>query len=100
MRKTHQYFTYMQSSPNNTMLYVGVTNSVVRRSKEHKDGFTSSWAQKYQCRKLVWYEEFQYIRDAIAREKQIKRWGRAKKEKLINDTNPQWNDLAKDWYYF
>lgn len=98
MKNKHEYFTYMVCSPNNAMIYVGVTNSIFRRTKEHRDGLIPGHAQKYQCRKLVWYEEYQYIRDAIAREKEIKKWRREKKNELVEENNPDWKDLAKDWY--
>lgn len=88
MKKKHEYFTYIVCSPNNAMIYVGVTNSIFRRTKEYKDGLIVGFAQKYQCRKLVWYEENQYIRNAIAREK---------KNDLVEENNSDWKDLAKDW---
>jgi putative endonuclease len=81
----------------NTTLYVGVTNSVEYRSFQHRTGKGGYFTSKYKLTKLVYYEEFDYVNDAIDREKELKGWSRKKKEKLINDDNPLWDDLSKDW---
>ncbi len=76
--------------------YVGVTNDIERRIGEHKamlEGFTA----RYNIDRLVWYESYHYIRNAIAREKQIKDWRRAKKIALIESMNPTWQDLSEEW---
>jgi putative endonuclease len=75
------------------MLYVGVTNDIVRRLGEHKNGVNEGFTKKYNIHKLVYFEVFDYINLAIAREKQIKGYSRAKKDKLISDINPEWNEL-------
>lgn len=91
------YFTYILASRSRT-LYVGVTRDLQRRVFQHKwkehDGFTA----RYNCDRLVWFERFQYVQNAIAREKVLKGWSRAKKFALIESTNPAWMDLSRDWY--
>ena len=91
------YYTYIMSSANNTTLYIGVTNDILRRVAEHKQGETSCFTQKYKCKKLVYYESFSEIDQAIAREKQLKGWLRSKKDALIDSVNPERNDLIVEW---
>lgn len=79
------------------VLYIGVTNDLVRRVKEHKQGLNHSFTKKYHVDWLVYYEHFHYINNAIAREKELKKWRRAKKIKLINTMNPTWRDLFRDF---
>jgi putative endonuclease len=81
-------------SGNNRRLYIGVTNDLMRRVQEHKSLKISGFTQRYQLTHLVYYEEFEKVRDAIAREKQIKGWRREKKLQLIEAANPGWFDLA------
>jgi putative endonuclease len=96
--KTHEYSTYILSNKSNTTFYIGVTSELENRVWQHKnkvyDGFTS----KYEINKLVYYEEYQWIHDAIAREKQLKGGSRQKKIDLIIAANPGWNDLSDGWY--
>ena len=75
------------------MLYIGVTNNLIRRITEHKEGRIEGFTKKYRCKILVYYEYFSDIRAAIKREKEIKKWSRLKKEQLIETINPDWNDL-------
>ena len=93
--KKHQYWIYIITNPQRTKLYIGVTNNLTRRLKEHflNKGTYNSYAGKHYCYKLIYYEEFKYITEAIKREKQLKRWRREKKEFLINTINPYWNFL-------
>lgn len=87
-------FTYILTNKNNTTLYVGVTSHIVQRINQHKDKiFPESFSAKYNLNKLVYYEAFQEIGDAIGREKQIKGGSRQKKLDLINSKNPEWKDL-------
>jgi putative endonuclease len=79
-------------------LYIGVTNSLERRVYEHKSNRNPGFTQKYACHKLVYYEHFTDIEIAIAREKQLKKWRREKKEFLIRTMNRSWKDLSLDWY--
>jgi putative endonuclease len=93
LRREHRYFVYMLASDRNGTLYTGVTNDLVRRIAEHRDGQVPGFTHRYGVTILVWYEEFGDIQDAIAREKQIKGWNRAWKVRAIEKTNPVWNDL-------
>ena len=90
------YYTYMLTSKKNTALYTGVTNDLVRRVREHKEGKIPGYTQKYCCSKLVYFEEYSDINQAIAREKQIKGFRREKKNELINSKNPEWKELIID----
>ena len=78
-------------------LYTGVTDNIFRRALEHKSGKTEGFTKKYRTNRLVYYETFNYIGNAIAREKQIKAWARAKRLALIKSLNPTWQDLAEGW---
>jgi putative endonuclease len=75
-----------------------VTNDLSRRVHEHKQGLTPSFTKRYRVTRLVYFEEFTDIRDAIAREKQIKGWLRSRKASLIEGRNPAWDDLAEKWF--
>ena len=89
-----QYYVYILSNCTNTVVYTGVTNDLVRRVYEHKhDADPNSFTAKYQVHKLVYYETTGYLRAALEREKQIKKWNRARKNKYISQMNPQWQDL-------
>ena len=77
----------------NTVLYVGVTNDLVRRVSEHKNNLADSFTKRYKIYKLVYYETTTDVREAVSREKQLKRWRRDKKNELINSVNPEWNDI-------
>ena len=76
------------------MLYVGVTGDLQRRLYEHKNKLLDGFTKKYNINKLVYFEEFQDIEKAIAREKQLKGWKRAKKDNLITADNPKWDELS------
>lgn len=85
------------ASPNNTTLYVGVTNNLERRVWEHKNKEGSVFTKKYNCVKLVYNEDYNNINTAIEREKNIKNWKRAWKDKLIYKDNPEMKDISIDW---
>ena len=92
----YEFFVYIMSSGKNGTLYVGVTNDLRRRVFEHRNKlFPSSFTARYNCDKLVYYEKFQYINDALEREKQLKAGTRARKIQLIEYFNPGWIDLAE-----
>jgi putative endonuclease len=78
-------------------LYTGVTNNIYRRALQHKSGEIDGFTKKYRINRLVYYETFEHIGNAIAREKQVKAWTRAKRLALIKSTNPTWQDLAQGW---
>jgi putative endonuclease len=79
------------------VLYCGVTNNLQRRVEQHREGQFEGFSAAYKCTRLVWFEPFQYVNYAIAREKQIKRWRREKKIALIEEANPGWEDLSEMW---
>jgi putative endonuclease len=98
MFQIHQYYVYIVTNKGNSVIYVGVTNDVKNRALQHKYGLQDAFTKKYECIKLVYYETFQWIEDAIAREKQLKAGYRQKKIDLINLENPKWLDLSDGWF--
>ncbi len=87
-------FIYFMTNKNNTVIYTGVTGNLRNRVYDHKTGkYSNSFTNRYNCHKLVYYETFPYIEEAIAHEKQIKGGSRKKKEELIRQMNPDWHDL-------
>ena len=96
----HQnYFIYiLTNADRHTVLYIGVTNSLERRASEHSLGLGSAFARQYNAHKLIHFEAYPDPTSAIAREKQLKRWSRKKKEALIAQTNPEWRDLFTEMY--
>jgi putative endonuclease len=87
------YAVYILTNNPLGTLYIGVTNDLKRRIQEHRLGIIDGFTKKYGLKKLVYVEQFQYINNAIAREKQLKQWHREWKINLITKHNPQWNDL-------
>lgn len=97
--KFHNYYTYITTNPSKSTLYTGVTNELERRMEEHKTdsfGEKRTFAGKYACFNLIYYEYFGSIKQAIAREKQIKNLTRNKKVELINFFNPEWRFLNSE----
>jgi putative endonuclease len=92
--KDHKFYVYIMASANNSVLYIGVTNSIIRRTAEHKQHRGNGFSASYNVDKLVYFEEFKYIGDAILREKQLKKWNREWKDNLIKSKNPEWCDLT------
>jgi putative endonuclease len=88
-----QYYVYILTSDNSKVLYTGVTNNLLKRVYEHKEKTIKGFTSKYNINRLVYYEVFENIEEAIKREKQIKGGSRNKKERLINKFNPRWEDL-------
>lgn len=91
--RDHRYFVYMLASKPQGTLYVGVTNDLIRRAWEHHTGAVPGFTKRYNVHMLVWFEEYGDINEAIAREKQLKRWRRDWKRSLIEHENPGWLDL-------
>lgn len=91
-----QYYVYVMANRSKT-LYVGVTNNLERRVYEHKHGMTKGFTSRYKLTKLVYHETTQDAESAIKREKQIKGWLRSKKVSLIEEMNPEWDDLSDSW---
>jgi putative endonuclease len=87
------YAVYLLASRPRGTLYVGVTNDLLRRVWQHKEGLVAGFTSKYAVKTLVWFEQTESIEAAITREKQIKKWNRAWKIELIETTNPGWRDL-------
>ncbi|MDX5595011.1 GIY-YIG nuclease family protein [Pseudovibrio sp. SPO723] len=90
------YFVYMTASRRHGTLYTGVTNDLARRVYEHREKMAMSFTARYGVAQLVYYEEYERIVDAIAREKKLKRWKRAWKVELIEGFNPAWRDLYQE----
>lgn len=88
----------MVTNKNKTVLYIGVTNNLQRRTYEHENGLLPGFTKKYNCHFLIYFEHFQNIEDAIVREKELKKWRREKKENLINGFNPDWRFLNSEIY--
>jgi len=93
-----QYYIYIMTNKRNTVLYTGVTSSLYRRVTEHKEKQISGFSKRYNITKLVYYESFEYIDNAIVREKQIKGGSRQKKIDLINSMNKEWKDLYDELF--
>ena len=91
------YYVYLLTNRNHNVLYTGVTNNLERRLYEHKNGLAEGFTKRYRVHKLVYFETTSDVKAAIAREKQIKSWSRARKNALIEAENPHWRDLAEDW---
>ena len=89
---------YILASSRNGTIYVGVTSDLISRVWQHRTGSTKGFTSLYGCKTLVWYEQHGSIVEAIIREKALKTWRRAWKLDLIEARNPQWLDLAADWY--
>jgi putative endonuclease len=96
MERSH-IAVYIMANSRRT-LYIGVTNDLLRRVYEHKTKLIEGYASRYNLTKLVHYESYVSMQEAIGREKQLKGWLRAKKVTLIEEHNPFWHDLAADWY--
>ena len=96
-REGPMYFVYIMTNRSGT-LYTGVTNNLMRRVREHKTGIGSGFTTKYNLDRLVYFERFEDVHNAIEREKRIKGWLRIKKIALIVSVNPSWKDLSEEWY--
>ena len=91
------YYVYILTNWSNKVLYTGVTNNLERRLYEHKNKSIKGFTEKYNVKKLVYFDSTTDVKAAIAREKQIKGWTRNKKNVLIESINPHWNDLSENW---
>ena len=95
MSKT--YYIYLVTNWNNKVLYTGVTNNLERRIYQHKNKLIEGFTEKYNVNKLVYFEQSTDINSAITREKEITKWRREKKNKLVENTNKSWEDLSEQW---
>jgi len=91
------YFVYILANWSDSVLYIGVTGNLTRRLYEHKNHLVDGFSSKYNTNKLVYFEETSDVYSAIAREKQLKKWSRCKKNDLICSKNPNWIDLSENW---
>ena len=91
---------YFMSNKNNTVIYIGVTSNLVKRVYQHKAKVFKGFTSRYNCDKLVYFETFNSMDEAIAREKQLKAGNRKRKEQLIQTNNPKWNDLSDGWLFY
>ena len=94
--RPRSYYVYALSNERRTVLYVGVTNSLARRLAEHRASTADAFTTRYRTTDLVWFEAFPDVNDAIAREKQLKRWHRAWKWTLVREANPDLRDLSAE----
>lgn len=97
MAQDKKYYVYLLTNWNNKVMYVGVTNDLEKRVYEHKNKIIRGFTSKYNISKLVYFEETGDVISAIEREKEIKRWRREKKNRLVNSINPDWKDLSLGW---
>ena len=95
--RDHDYRVYILTNKHRTTLYIGMTNDLERRMWEHRCGGGQSFAKRYHLNRLVWFEHFREVNDAIACEKMLKGWLRRRKVALIEEMNPNWMDLSADW---
>jgi putative endonuclease len=93
LHRRMQYYVHILASQRNGTLYIGVTNDLVRGTWQHREDAVDGFTSKYGVHMLVWYEIHESIEAAITREKQIKKWNRAWKLRLIEESNPNWQDL-------
>ncbi|HSW70262.1 MAG TPA: GIY-YIG nuclease family protein [Gammaproteobacteria bacterium] len=93
---SQEYFVYIVASKNHGTLYTGVTSNLIKRIYEHTEGLVDGFTKKYQVHQLVYFERHTDIREAILREKSIKKWRREWKFNLIERDNPQWIDLYSE----
>src|SRR5215472_4407581 len=92
----YRFWVYLVASRGGT-LYIGMTNDIALRIRQHRSGEIEGFATKYNCTRLVYFETFDNVFKAISREKQLKGWRRSKKIALIEKLNPRWEDLAENW---
>ena len=92
------FYVYIISNNFRNVLYIGVTRNIERRLYEHKNKLIDGFSKKYNLNVLLFYETTEYALDAIAREKQLKKWNRKKKFDLIKSLNPELRDLSEDWW--
>ena len=98
MSESRRYYIYLLTNWNNKVMYIGVTNNLVRRIYEHKNKLIEGFTRKYNVNKLVYFEETIEINSALEREKELKRWRREKKDAQVNRVNMEWKDLSEGWF--
>lgn len=98
MRDQCTFYVYMMTNRSRVVLYTGVTNDLHRRVWEHTNKAVRGFTSRYNVDRLVYYEDYRDVRDAIAREKEIKGWRREKKNSLVESMNPRWRDLGRELF--
>jgi putative endonuclease len=96
MSAENYYYVYLLTNWNHRVMYVGVTNDLLRRVEEHRSKLVTGFTEKYNVNKLVYFEETNDALSALAREKEIKKWRREKKDALVTGANPEWKDLLEE----
>jgi putative endonuclease len=97
MTWSHNYYVYLLTNWNNRVIYVGMTNDLQRRLYEHKNKLVRGFTSRYNVNKLVYFEHTTDVLQAVAREKEIKKWRREKKNRLVESMNTEWKDLSAEW---
>ena len=92
------FFLYIMTNKPDGVLYIGITNELERRVREHKQKQIKGFTYKYNLDKLIYFESFETYNEAFSKERRMKKWNREWKVNLIIDKNPDWNDLAIEWY--
>ena len=98
MPREYDFWVYIMTNKLDSALYTGMTNDLTRRVGEHQSGEIPGFTADYRCHKLVYWEHYSEVEDAITREKQLKRWSRKKKVSLIESMNPRWVDLSEEMF--
>ena len=96
MSSGNHYYVYLLTNWNHRVMYVGVTNDLIRRLEEHRNKLVKGFTEKYNVNRLVYFEETDDVFSALAREKEIKKWRREKKNNLVTSMNPEWKDLCEE----
>jgi putative endonuclease len=96
MPREYDFWVYIMTNKLDSVLYIGMTNDLTRRLSEHQSGEIPGFTADYRCHKLLFWKHYSYVDDAIAREKQLKKWSRKKKVALIESLNPRWVDLSQE----
>jgi putative endonuclease len=95
--RNHDYWVYILTNKRCSALYIGITNNIALRLWQHRYGEAEGFAKRYHLNRLVWVEHFRNVNDAIACEKKLKGWRRARKIVLVEKMNPRWLDLSDEW---
>ena len=98
MTREYHFYVYIMQSSSRRALYIGMTNNLHKRVWQHKNHVFEGFSDEYNTNRLVYWESFDEVSNAINREKQLKRWRREKKDWLVSRFNPKWRDLAQEWY--
>ena len=96
MARDYDFWIYIVTNRNHSVLYIGLTNNLSRRAWEHREGTGGNFPAAYRCNRPIYYEYYSNVHEAIDRESQLKKWSPAKKVELINRLNPSWLDLSAD----